>query len=112
MLLTLLIVQALMTLILNQTYQAMVAQFEAQRPEFPVHPQDEIRACLQSHCSEKVRSFSKQSLTSHSERQFYNAVLTLCEHGKCWEISQVFSENSAILKREQYYYAIRVDCET
>ncbi len=112
MLLIMMIIQALLTLILNQTHQAMKAQWEVSPTRFPVYPAQEIRACVQGRCSDKVRNFSIQTLGSNSGRQFFNAQLTLCEHGKCWEISQVFSENSAILKEEQYYYAIRVYCET
>jgi hypothetical protein len=108
MLLILMIIQALLTLILNQTYQSMIAQWEVAQPRFPPHPAQEIQACFHGRCSDKVRDFSIQRLGSNEERQFFNAQLTLCEHGECWEITQLLSESSAILKREQYYYAIKV----
>lgn len=112
MLLILMIIQALLTLILSQSHQAMIAQWEVSEPRMPVYPHHEIRACVQGRCGDKVRQFSIQALAMEGERQFFNAQLTLCEHETCWEISQVFSETSAILKREEYYYAIRVYRET
>lgn len=106
MLLTLLMIQALMTLILNQTYQSMLAQLERHPHELPAWGSEEIRLCLERHCNEYVTSFSVNSIAKTNERQFFNATLTHCENEQCYRISQIFSQGSAILKEDRQYHAI------
>jgi hypothetical protein len=108
MLITLLMIQAILTLILNQTHQSMVAQLQTEFECFPVYPTHDIAACLNGNCSDKIIHFLIQPISSIHERQYFNATITLCENGQCYQITQVFSDSSAILKGERHFHAATV----
>jgi hypothetical protein len=101
-------IQALLTLILNQTYQEMVTQFRTEFQYFPAYPTRDIVDCLKGNCSDKITHFSTQALASINERQYFNVQITLCENEECYEITQVFSDSSAILKGERHFHAVTV----
>lgn len=108
MLLTLLILEVLLIQVLNQIHLSLNALQTPVR-SFPAAAEQAVQSCLQGRCEGRVQGFKVEAYVQTAERQFFNAQFILCEESFCYQISQVFSESSAILKRDRIFHAITVE---
>jgi hypothetical protein len=106
MLISLLILQLIITQILNQTHQQVLSQLSLPHHRIPSGAQEEVRACVQGACGERIKDLKIQPLAKVDERQFFSAQITLCEIEKCAVFVQVFSQRSAILKEEIRFHSV------
>jgi hypothetical protein len=98
MLITLMILQVIITQLLTQTHQQVLAQLNHPINIIPANSEAYLKACLRGQCKENTREFSLDPLMATPERQFYSATFRLCENKQCYSIEQVISGDSAILK--------------
>lgn len=112
MLVAILILQVFITQILSQMHQMVLAQEQGPHYLLPYNIQEHVQACLQGVCNEEVTHFGVQSVAATLDRQFFNAALTLCDSNDCYQIDQVFSEGSAILKEDRRYHAVNITPRT
>jgi len=101
MLLTLLILQALITQVLNQTHQQVVVEQKREVRNIPLVTESAIRRALAHDVDIKL-------LLSTPERQFFSAQFKICSDQQCDEFVQFFSVGSAILKEDIRFHAMRI----
>lgn len=101
MLLTLLILQVLITQVLNQTHQMILSQQQHEVRMIPQMTQADIRQALTHHAHIEF-------LCKTPERQFFSAQFKVCHDEQCDEFVQVFSVGSAILKEDTQFHAMRI----
>lgn len=101
MLLTLLVLQVLITQVLNQTHQEVVAQLHERAYPVPVLSQAALQQAI-THATEI------KLVSATSERQFYSAEFNHCEGQTCYRMEHIFSVRSAILKEDIRFHAKRL----
>lgn len=108
MLISLLILQLIILQVLNQTHQQVLAAMALS--DYSIIPlvQEEVRACLQGVCGERVKEWRVEPLVTIEGRQFFNAQIILCETEQCTQFKQVFSQKSATFKEEIRFHSVGI----
>jgi hypothetical protein len=105
------ILQLIITQLLTQTHQQVIAQLNHPLHSIPVNSKAYLKACLGGRCKENTQEFSLNPLMSTPERQFYSAKMRVCENKQCYSIEQVISGESAILKEGTVIHATVINTE-
>ena len=111
MLLTLMILQVIISQLLTQTHQQVIAQLNHPLHSIPVNSRAYLMACLEKRCKENTQEFTLNLLRSTQTRQFYSAKMKLCENKQCYSIVQVISGESAILKEGTVIHTTVINTE-
>jgi len=111
MLLTLMILQVIITQLLTQTHQQVLAQLNHPIHTIPTNSGAYLIACLEGRCKDNTSNFSLSPVFKALDRQFYSAKMRICENKQCYSIEQVISGESAILKEGTVIHTTVINTE-